>query len=82
MKGGIQMIIDREKLVQSTSPGSNYNLDSEILYLGGMPDERLHTQGRFHSSFIGDIRKTTLQRGPNVTFLQHSHESDKVYQCG
>ncbi|GFO30277.1 pikachurin-like [Plakobranchus ocellatus] len=82
VKEDVQMIIDREKYVNSTGPGYYYSLDTELLYLGGMPDERLHTQGRFNSSFIGDIRKTNLKRGHNVTFLQQSHESDKVYQCG
>ncbi|GFN93208.1 pikachurin-like [Plakobranchus ocellatus] len=81
-KEGVNMIIDREIYVKSTAPGSDYDLDSEYLYLGGMPDERLHTQGRFNSSFIGDIRKTNLKRGLNVTFLQHPHDPDNVYQCG
>ncbi|GFO37234.1 pikachurin-like [Plakobranchus ocellatus] len=72
------LVIDHNKYLEEISPDGE-SLDTYFFYLGGVPDKRLHTPGRFHSSFIGDIRETNLKLGLSLNFLQHSH--GYPYKC-
>ncbi|GFN77074.1 poly [ADP-ribose] polymerase [Plakobranchus ocellatus] len=74
--------IDRKEVVEGSSPGRYTSLNTnKIVYLGGMPDVKQATGGRFVSSFVGCVRSMKLATDYAVKLLTQSYEGVNIEQC-